>query len=381
MQKRKYPKLPNGYGTIKRLSGKNRTNPFAVYPPTKEFRANGTPVPVPALAYVDSWLKGFGVLTSYHNGTYVPGQELPEYLDCSRQSDLIKSIVSEYNAAKRAQISGTPKKTFSEIYRDFFCWKFERDKSKTYSENTVNCTKTAFKHLAGLHDKPFEDLRYVDLQQTLDSSIYRHASIEQMLSLLHQIYKYAMIYEIVDTDYSRYLKIHIPDDDEPGVPFSDDELKTLWAHQDDPVIELMLIICYSGYRILAYRSIQVFLKDRYFLGGIKTKASKDRIVPIHSGIYHLVERRMKRDGCMLAYNQGKYRLELYAALEKYGIQKHTPHDGRHTFSRLCEKYKVHENDRKRMMGHSFGSDITNGIYGHRTVEELREEIEKIKICH
>ncbi len=77
------------------------------------------------------------------------------------------------------------------------------------------------------------------------------------------------------------------------------------------MIELMLIICYSGYRILAYRSIQVFLEDIYFLGGIKTKASKDPIVPIHSGIYHLVERRMKRDGCMLGYHQQKYRIILF----------------------------------------------------------------------
>ncbi len=225
MQKRKYPRLPNGYGTIKRLSGSNRTNPFAVYPPTAEFRLNGTPVP--ALAYVDSWLKGFGILTAYHNGTYVPGQELPEYLACSRQPDLVQGIVSEYNAAKRSQAPEVKKKTFSDIYQDFFCSKYERDNPKTYSTNTINCTKTAYKHLEALHGKAFEDLRYVDLQQALDSSTYRHASIEPMLSLLHQIYKYAMIYEIVDTDYSRYLKINIPDDDEPGVPFSDNELEIL----------------------------------------------------------------------------------------------------------------------------------------------------------
>ena len=34
---------------------------------------------------------------------------------------------------------------------------------------------------------------------------------------------------------------------------------------------------------------------------------------------------------------------------------------------------------KRMMGHSFANDITNGVYGHRTLEELRTEIEKIKV--
>ena len=34
---------------------------------------------------------------------------------------------------------------------------------------------------------------------------------------------------------------------------------------------------------------------------------------------------------------------------------------------------------KWMMGHSFGKDITNEVYGHRTLEELRTEIEKIKV--
>jgi hypothetical protein len=46
---------------------------------------------------------------------------------------------------------------------------------------------------------------------------------------------------------------------------------------------------------------------------------------------------------------------------------------------LCEKYGVRENDRKRMLGHSFGGDVTNAVYGHRTLEELRTEIEKIKV--
>ena len=32
-----------------------------------------------------------------------------------------------------------------------------------------------------------------------------------------------------------------------------------------------------------------------------------------------------------------------------------------------------------MMGHSFPNDVTNAIYGHRDLEDLRSEIEKIKI--
>lgn len=46
---------------------------------------------------------------------------------------------------------------------------------------------------------------------------------------------------------------------------------------------------------------------------------------------------------------------------------------------LCERYGVRENDRKRMIGHAFKDDVTNAVYGHRTVEDLRAEIEKIQI--
>lgn len=42
MAKRKHPKLPNGFGSIKKLSG-NRTNKYGVYPPTTEFNKNGSP--------------------------------------------------------------------------------------------------------------------------------------------------------------------------------------------------------------------------------------------------------------------------------------------------------------------------------------------------
>ena len=72
-RRKKYPKLPNGYGSIKRLSGKNRANPYGVYPPTKEFDENGNPVPVKALCYVDDWMKGFIILTAYKAGTYKLG--------------------------------------------------------------------------------------------------------------------------------------------------------------------------------------------------------------------------------------------------------------------------------------------------------------------
>ena len=70
---------------------------------------------------------------------------------------------------------------------------------------------------------------------------------------------------------------------------------------------------------------------------------------------------------------------MKATLRKLGLPERTQHSCRHTFSCLSESYGVREADWKRMMGHSFGNDITNGVYDHHTLEELRTEIEKIKV--
>ena len=71
---------------------------------------------------------------------------------------------------------------------------------------------------------------------------------------------------------------------------------------------------------------------------------------------------------------------MYETLDLLGIEKHTPHDCRHTFSMLCDKYGVNENDKKTMLGHAF-QDVTNKVYRHRDLEELRKQIEKIEVCH
>lgn len=68
-------------------------------------------------------------------------------------------------------------------------------------------------------------------------------------------------------------------------------------------------------------------------------------------------------------NSGK---DMNAALSDLGIaiaptgEKHTPHDCRHTFSALCEKYEVKENDREANARHSFVEMLQTMIYGHRT---------------
>lgn len=382
-KRKKYPKLPNGYGSIRYL-GKGRRNPYAVHPPTTEFTLDGIPKTPKALCYVDDYMKGFAVLTAYKAGTYVPGMERDlSGIDSSTGNldSLAQSILADYGRIKHIELTEEKKPTFAEVYEDFYDYKYERDKSRQYSQASRDSTRAAFKNCATIHDKIFEDIRHKDLQAVIDNCPRKHATLELILSLFHQMYQYAIAYEIVDKDCSTALRINVPEDDEHGEPFTDADLQILWQRVDDPIVEMILIMCYSGFRISAYKTLEVNLKEKYFKGGVKTAASKNRIVPIHSGIYDLVCRRMKRDKGLLIQETGDFRRNMYTTLRKIGVERHTPHDCRHTFSRLCEKYKVNENDRKRMLGHSFKGDITNEVYGHRTLEELRAEIEKIKICY
>ena len=378
-KRKKYPKLPNGYGSIKYL-GKGRRNPYGVYPPVVEFTLEGVPVGRKALCYVDDWMKGFAVLTAYKAGTYVPGMELelPNVKD-SDTAQLAQRILADYSRFRGATADIQQPKTFSEVYAEFYNYKYERDKSRQYSKSSIGSTKAAYKNCSALHDLPFCELRLSDLQTIVDQCPLKHSSLELIVSLFHQMYEYALAYEIVDRDYSAAVKINREDDDEHGVPFTFDELETIWKHQEDDVAAFILIMCYSGYRIAAYKSIEVNLDEKYFHGGIKTKTSKNRTVPIHSAIFPLTKRLIQQNGKILSVSVSCFRERTYAFLDSAGIEKHTPHDCRHTFSALCQHYKVQDDDRRRMLGHSFGNDISNSVYSHRSLEDLRLEIEKIKV--
>lgn len=377
-------------GSIKYL-GKGRRNSYAVHPPTTEFTLDGVPKTPKALCYVSDWMVGFAVLTAYRAGTYYPGYEktVAATADISG-SKLIQSILADYNLTKASDEKlEAAKKTFSDVYEEFYQWKYERDQSRKLSESSKNATRAAYKNCSAIHDKVFADLRHQDLQNIIDSCPLKHASKELIVSLMHQMYAYAEIYELCNKDYSVHVRINTEDDDEHGVPFTDDEMKILWENKENDVIQMLLIMCYSGFRITEYSKITINLKDRSFHGGIKTRSSKIRTVPIYSGIYNMVADRCEKYGIqnILGCQTQKFRKDMNAALSDLGIaiaptgEKHTPHDCRHTFSSLCEKYEVKENDRKRMLGHSFGGDVTNDVYGHRTLEDLRSEIEKIKICY
>ena len=375
MAKKKYPKLPNGFGSIKKLSGK-RTNPYGVYPPTTEFFDNGSPKTPKALCYVTDWYTGFYALMEYKNGTFdAENFSHVELKDSDRQNDIINKIIASYNSKTRG---ASELKTFAEVYEEFYKYKYERDKTRQYSRASTDATKSAYKHAQLLHDEPFRMLRTEDLQSVIDNCDKKHATKEHIKNLFKQMYDYAYSHDLCDKKYADHVRINTPDDDEHGVPFTEQELKLIWDNcKDNDILQAVLIMVYSGFRISAYRKLEINVSEQYFRGGVKTSAGKDRIVPFNKEIIPFI----KTENPLFYTPKEQFRAIFRKELSKLGITNHTPHDCRHTFSWLCDKYKVDSLSKKMLLGHALGNDVTDLKYGHRTVEELRREINKLeKLC-
>ena len=374
MARRKHPKLPNGFGSIKKLSGK-RSNPYAVYPPVTDWHENGSPILPKALCYVPDWYTGFYALMEYRNGTFNASDFLnPEIKPTERQNDIISKILASYNNRVR---TAAQSRTFADVYEEFYSYKYERDRTREYSSSTIYATRSAYSHAAALHDRSFQELKTEDLQAVIDNCQKKHATKEHIKNLFRQMYDYACSHDLCEKNYADYVRINTPDDDEKGVPFTEEELLAIWGNAgENEILQAVLIMIYSGFRISAYRKLEINLEEQYFRGGVKTVSGKNRIVPFH----HLIIPLIRKDNPLFTCGVNWFRIQFSEALKDIGIQGHTPHDCRHTFSWLCDRYKVDTLSKKMLLGHALGKDVTDLKYGHRTTEELRTEINKIKFC-
>ena len=351
--KRKSPRKrrPNGSGTIVRLKG-NRKNPYQVRVRTR-LDDRGYPT--------------YDVLGSY-----------PDQIS----ADL---ALAEYN--RDPYDPANRQKTFAEVFREWYKWKYGNDCEDKSKTSTQRCNIAAFKNCEIFHDRPMAHIPGSELQAVLDRPDLSYSSVMHIKNLFNQMYRYALQYSIVPDNKAAYARVRKPDDRQNGVPFSADELAKLWANKDKPFVDTILILCYSGFRIneLARMPLdKIDLEARTFTGGSKTKQGKNRTVPIHSKIYAMVAARKDPRFKSLLYHdetknitERRYRECFRDALTSCGItSEHTPHDCRHTCNTLLDAAGAERVCRYKILGHT-GTDINEKVYTHKTVEQLRAELEKI----
>lgn len=364
-KRKKYPKMPSGYGSITFL-GKGRRNPYMVRPPVTEFDIDGKAIRPKPICYTDTWLHGFAALTAWKAGTYTPGMESEFKSSPEASSDLAERIVADYMRISKRTDGITFKAVFDEAYE----WKMSHS---DITEKSKQAYLSGFKKCHSLHNVPIREIKQRDLQRIIDGNKQSSSSDQAIKSAMKLAFKYAVANDIVQNDYTNGLIIKSTEI-KHGQAFSDEELRYIEGHLHKDVYKRIWIMCLSGFRFSAYNDLEIDLDNKSFTGGVKNQFSKNRTVPIHSAIYPHVVDLLERNGSL---GFKKDRSAIANALRSVNPNA-TPHWTRHTFSALCERYGVRENDRKRMLGHRVG-DITNDVYGHRTLEDLRKEIEKIDV--
>ena len=170
----------------------------------------------------------------------------------------------------------------------------------------------------------------------------------------------------------------------PSDFFTDEEVGRLWEIRHEPWVDSVLVFLYSGWRIselLDLKTADVDLQIGTMTGGTKTKAGKNRIVPIHSLIAEMVSKRVSEGGeYLFSCDGGKCEKTKYYSLwndiMKRTNMSHTPHECRHTFRTWLDRVGANRVAINKIMGYS-GGDTSERVYTHKTIQDLKFNIELV----
>ncbi len=325
-------RLPKGFGSIYKLSG-NRRKPYAA---------------------------------RIRSGTDKDGKAVYSILGYYSTSQAALEALTEYN--KNPYDLSADSVTVSDIWEIF--------KKRRFNELSASGCKiynVAYKHLRPLWDTPIKSIKTYQMQSLIDNMDRSWQSKSHVQTLLHQLCDIAIELDIVDKNYASYIKLGAKPQSDMHKAFTKEEVQTLFsAVFTEDLADTVLIMIYTGMRpseMLNVKTEDIHLKDRYIVGGMKTKAGKDRIIPISNKIMPFVLRRYNPDEKFfidMTYNV--YANRFKELMGRLGM-KHLPHDCRHTFASMANTAGVNPTSVKLIMGHA-SQDITERVYTHKAVEEL-----------
>lgn len=357
---------PNGFGSVKKLSGKRR-RPYAAVV-TVGFEKEARPDLGPLRSILSP-----GVMAAVEREVSEHFEGLPVY----RQ----KTAVIGYFATKTEALLALAeynKRPFDVRARDVSLadvWAaVSRNRFGNLKKVTVEGYSSAWKNLAPLHDRKIRDLRASDMQAVVDSFADKSQSTQRgMIKVLHFLFKYALESDWVEKDYSRFVSVRSSAPSRVRRPFSYDEIAVML--QDPERFGPLLVLIYTGLRIgefLALRPEDVDLERRIItIHGTKTKAA-DRLVPIHRDIVPLVLPSIYPS---LSY---KGFAKRFHKMRKEQGWDHIIHETRHTFASVAQASGLDPYYIKQILGHESG-DLTKDVYTHVFEARLLREIDRFDI--
>lgn len=238
-----------------------------------------------------------------------------------------------------------------------------------------------------LYNLSFAEIKLNNLQLFFNNLNVASGTKKEYKSVINLIFEYGLKYELIEKNPVTYLELGKYKKVREAKIFSLDEIQKLWKAKSIYWADTILILVYTGLRIgelLSIKKEDVFPDERYMIGGSKTEAGKDRIIPLHKDLIPLIKKRLKKSIKYLIEYQGwqvKYGFYIkYFAdtLEKLNIAQHRVHDIRHTFATIIINTDANQTSIKNIIGHS-SYQMTEKVYTHKRKEDLIKAIDHIDL--
>ena len=382
-QSSKKKRLPNGFGQITEIKGRNLRNPYRVLVNTSmDSEGKYKAVPLQPQSYFPTYEEAYEALLEWNRDPNMEKKTMTMQTLFERYIDERSVSEPDYDKKNRKQ--------------DLALWQY----CGAYADELVCGMR-----IANLK-KLIRTAEYTDKKGNYHPCT--PSTKTRLKYLLNKMFDYALELEVVDKNYSRLFSIdasvqkELASEEKHHTPFTEDEVNVLWENVDKyPYVKYVLIQIYTGFRpaeLGLIKRANVDLVRRTLVGGMKTTAGTNRIVPIHSRIYPLVvecydesvilgsewllnysdvfgDIYKLREDTKMDYN--RYRTIFAQVMKETKInRKHSPHDGRTTFITRAKEYGMDEYCIKLVVGH-YIKDITENVYTLRSLSWFLKEIEKV----
>lgn len=347
-------KLPNGYGSVKKLSGKRR-KPWIVEKTVgwdPDLQTGKIKQKRIIIGYFPTKKEGLEALASFNANPY----------------DLKNNTI-----------------TLADCYE-----KWSGRKFKKISERTVTSYRSAWKHLESIADLPIRMIKTEALQQIIDNCKLSSSSQLNIKCVMNGCYEYALQNDIVDRNYAQFVEIDYTEAVIDRIPYTQNEIEQLWhlARTEDLLsAKIVLILLYTGMRVNELLKLPHDCCDirEHFLNIKKAKTKSGiRLVPIHDDIFPLVKEFYAMDKDMLIVRNTGYKIPYnnfvtrdYKKLNELLGSSHHLHDTRHTFISQAKEQNLDTVYVKIIVGHELDS-VTEKVYTHISFAKLLAEINKLK---
>lgn len=336
----------NGTGTIYKIKDRKLRKPFKVIVVTGYTLDKGNPI---------------RKVLGYYGKASEATEALNNYLKNKNSFDLKKL-------------------TLKEIYDRW--WAVHKAKVREKTEKTyIWCYK---KYISKLDNRVFSELKTLELQEFFNKEIAGWTTQYLAKNILKALYDYALRYEIVDKDYSKFLELVKRERVIKRAIFTENERDAIFQ-SDNKICKAISVLIYTGLRIDEFLSLKRENVENNF---IFVKASKTdagiRTIPIHSKIKNIIDEflmdngeylfRWKNNGKKVVYET--FRTGFKKVMAELGME-HTVHDTRHTFASMLNQAGANDVIISSLAGHE-DKEFTKKTYTHTELEDLENAIKLLQ---